>query len=39
VVAKQTNIWNFTGGLLKQFIHENEVLYGYCTEIGGDPHS
>ncbi|HJT57084.1 MAG TPA: TIGR03560 family F420-dependent LLM class oxidoreductase, partial [Ktedonobacteraceae bacterium] len=37
VVAKYADIWNFVGGGIDTFRHKNEVLNGYCAEIGRDP--
>jgi F420-dependent oxidoreductase-like protein len=37
VVAKYANIWNFVGGSVDMFNHKQEVLDGYCKEIGRDP--
>ncbi|HZS76826.1 MAG TPA: LLM class F420-dependent oxidoreductase [Ktedonobacteraceae bacterium] len=39
VVAKYANIWNFAGGSVETFQHKNEVLNGYCKEIGRDPQT
>src|SRR5437764_4649031 len=37
VVARYANVWNFVGGSTEVFQHKNEVLDGYCAEIGRDP--
>src|SRR5579884_123188 len=37
VVAKYADIWNFSGGSVDLFKHKQEVLDGYCKEIGRDP--
>ncbi len=37
VVAKYANVWNFVGGSVDVFKHKQEVLDGYCKEIGRDP--
>lgn len=39
VVAKYANVWNFVGGSVDIFNHKQEVLDGYCKEIGRDPAS
>ena len=39
VVAKYANVWNFVGGSVDVFNHKQEVLDGYCREIGRDPAS
>lgn len=39
VVAKYADIWNFVGGSVETFQHKNEVLNGYCKEIGRDPQT
>jgi F420-dependent oxidoreductase-like protein len=37
VVARYADIWNYSGGPVETFQHKNEVLDGYCREIGRDP--
>jgi F420-dependent oxidoreductase-like protein len=39
VVARYADVWNFAGGPLDVFRHKNEVLDGYCAEIGREPAS
>ncbi|MEP7288680.1 MAG: LLM class flavin-dependent oxidoreductase [Chloroflexota bacterium] len=42
VVARHADIWNYPRyplGTVEEFQHKNQILDGYCTEIGRDPES
>ena len=37
VVAKQADIWNYTGGSVEEFRHKVSVLHGHCAAVERDP--
>jgi len=37
IVARYADIWNFPGGTPEEFRRKNQILDGYCSEIGRDP--